>query len=62
MVSSVLEGGIVLSKTLKEPNTLAEQVLMLRTFVRMLFLPAVESPLAAVRHDQLHGMAGSGQP
>jgi hypothetical protein len=35
---------------------------MLRTFVRMLFLPAVESPLAAVRHDQLHGMAGSGQP
>jgi AcrR family transcriptional regulator len=44
MVSSVLEGGIVLSKTLKEPNTLAEQVLMLRTFVRMLFLPAVEMP------------------
>ena len=44
MVSSVLEGGIVLSKTLKEPNTLAEQVLMLRTFVRMLFLPTVEMP------------------
>jgi len=44
MVSSVLEGGIILSKTLKEPNTLAEQVLMLRTFVRMLFLPAVEMP------------------
>ncbi|AIC26445.1 TetR family transcriptional regulator protein [Rhizobium etli bv. mimosae str. IE4771] len=46
MVSSVLEGGIVLSKTLKEPNTLAEQVLMLRTFVKMLFLPAAEMPKA----------------
>jgi AcrR family transcriptional regulator len=44
MVSSVLEGGIVLSKTLKEPNTLAEQVLMLRTFVRMLFLPVAAMP------------------
>jgi len=60
MVSSVLEGGIVLSKTLKEPNTLAEQVLMLRTFVKMLFLPAVESPLVAVRHDRIFGVAGSG--
>jgi len=39
MVSSVLEGGIVLSKTLKEPNTLADQVLMLRTFVKLLFQP-----------------------
>ncbi|MBB4252817.1 MULTISPECIES: TetR/AcrR family transcriptional regulator [Rhizobium] len=47
MVSSVLEGGIVLSKTLKEPNTLAEQVLMLRTFVKMLFLPVVEMPRAS---------------
>ena len=46
MVSSVLEGGIVLSKTLKEPNTLAEQVLMLRTFVKMLFLPVAEMPRA----------------
>ncbi|MBY5819591.1 TetR/AcrR family transcriptional regulator [Rhizobium leguminosarum bv. viciae 248] len=46
MVSSVLEGGIVLSKTLKEPNTLAEQVLMLRTFVKMLFLPVADMPRA----------------
>ncbi|MGO6722775.1 TetR/AcrR family transcriptional regulator [Rhizobium ruizarguesonis] len=46
MVSSVLEGGIVLSKTLKEPNTLAEQVLMLRTFVKMLFLPVAAMPRA----------------
>ncbi|TCU27676.1 TetR family transcriptional regulator [Rhizobium azibense] len=41
-VSSVLEGGIVLSKTLKEPNMLAEQILMLRMFVKLLFQPAVE--------------------
>jgi AcrR family transcriptional regulator len=42
MVSSVLEGGIVLSKTLKEPNTLADQILMLRTFVKMLFQPSAD--------------------
>ena len=60
MVSSVLEGGIVLSKTLKEPNTLAEQVLMLRIFVRMLFLPAIESPLVAVRHEHIYGTVRSG--
>ncbi|APO73974.1 TetR family transcriptional regulator protein [Rhizobium etli 8C-3] len=41
-VSSVLEGGIVLSKTLKEPNMLAEQILMLRMFVKLLFQPALE--------------------
>ncbi|APO66856.1 TetR family transcriptional regulator protein [Rhizobium gallicum] len=42
MVSSVLEGGIVLSRALKEPNMLAEQILMLRTFVKLLFQPSVE--------------------
>lgn len=39
MVSTVLEGGIVLSKALKEPNSLAEQILVFRTFVRLLFKP-----------------------
>ncbi|MGO8154798.1 TetR/AcrR family transcriptional regulator, partial [Rhizobium leguminosarum] len=29
-----------------EPNTLAEQVLMLRTFVKMLFLPVADMPRA----------------
>jgi len=56
MVSSVLEGGIVLSKTLKEPNTLAEQVLMLRTFVKMLFLPVAEMP-RALSGSAFHGGA-----
>lgn len=40
MVSTVLEGGIVMSKALKEPDTLANQVLMLRTFVKLLFQPS----------------------
>ncbi|MGO4352453.1 TetR/AcrR family transcriptional regulator [Rhizobium sp. RAF36] len=39
MVSTVLEGGIVLSKALKEPNSLAEQILVLRSFVKLLFQP-----------------------
>jgi TetR/AcrR family transcriptional regulator, transcriptional repressor for nem operon len=37
MVSTVLEGGIVMSKALKEPRSLEQQVLVFRTFVRLLF-------------------------
>ncbi|AVA20797.1 TetR/AcrR family transcriptional regulator [Rhizobium sp. LEGMi198b] len=39
MVSTVLEGGIVLSKALKEPNSLADQILVFRSFIKMLFRP-----------------------
>jgi TetR/AcrR family transcriptional repressor of nem operon len=39
-VSSVLEGGIVLSKALGEPRTLERQILTLRTTIRALFTPA----------------------
>ena len=39
MVSTVLEGGIVLSKALKEPQSLSEQILVFRTFVKLLFQP-----------------------
>jgi AcrR family transcriptional regulator len=42
MVSAVVEGGIVLSKVLKEPRVLAQQVLLLRSFVRSLY--RAESP------------------
>lgn len=46
MVSSTVEGGIILSKALHEPKVLAEQVLMLRTHIRLLFLPdQPEAPL-----------------
>ncbi|MDE1994623.1 MAG: TetR/AcrR family transcriptional regulator [Rhizobiaceae bacterium] len=37
MLSSVLEGGIVLSKALREPNSLANQILIFRSFVKLLF-------------------------
>jgi len=38
MVSTVLEGGIVMSKALREPAILVQQILVLRTFVKMLFV------------------------
>jgi len=41
MVSTVLEGGIVLSKALKEPQGLADQVLVLRSFVKLRFQPPI---------------------
>lgn len=40
MVSTVIEGGIILSKALKEPKNLPAQLLVFRTFVRLLFQPA----------------------
>ncbi|OCP24516.1 MULTISPECIES: TetR/AcrR family transcriptional regulator [unclassified Ensifer] len=40
MVSTVIEGGIILSKALKEPKNLPEQLLVFRTFVRLLFQPS----------------------
>ncbi len=40
MVSTVLEGGIVLSKAMQEPKILPDQLLVLRSFLRLLFQPA----------------------
>lgn len=51
MVSTVLEGGIVMSKALKEPAILVQQTLVLRSMVKMLFDPqpaARRSPVAQV--------------
>lgn len=39
MVSTVLEGGIVLSKALQDPAILPRQILMLRDFVKLTFQP-----------------------
>lgn len=41
MVSNTVEGGIVMSKALGEPVVLAKQILLLRSYVKLLFLPAV---------------------
>lgn len=48
MVSTVLEGGIVMSKALREPKSLPDQLLVLRSFVRMLFRGGAERRAAAV--------------
>ena len=38
-VSTVVEGGLVMSRSLGEPTITASQVLMLRSFVKLLFQP-----------------------
>ena len=40
MVSTVLEGGIVMSKALDDPALLPRQILLLRDFVKLTFQPA----------------------
>lgn len=40
MISTVIEGGIVLAKALRDPPALSRQILMQRTFVKLLFSPA----------------------
>ena len=39
MVSSVVEGGLVLQRALGEVNTAAEQIMLLRTYLKILFIP-----------------------
>ncbi|MCW8088074.1 TetR/AcrR family transcriptional regulator [Sabulicella glaciei] len=38
-VGTVLEGSIVMSKALREPGAMAEQILLLRTILKTLFVP-----------------------
>jgi len=46
MVSAVLEGGIVMSKALSDPRILEQQILMFRSFVKLLFSPAASGETA----------------
>lgn len=39
MVSGVVEGGLVLERALREGNAAAEQVMLLRTYLKLLFTP-----------------------
>ena len=41
MVSTVVEGGIVMGKALGEPHMVVGQILLLRQFIRRMFLPPV---------------------
>lgn len=40
MLSSTVEGGIVTSKVLGDPSILAEHVMLFRSYIKLLFLPA----------------------
>lgn len=40
MISATIEGGIVVSKALRDPKLLARQILMQRSYVKLLFSPA----------------------
>ena len=39
MVSAVIEGGLVMSRALAEPKATAQQVMLLRSYVKLLFTP-----------------------
>ncbi|MEX3007196.1 TetR/AcrR family transcriptional regulator [Hoeflea sp. TYP-13] len=40
MVSGTVEGGIVMSKALEQPEVLAKQIMLFRSYAKLLFLPA----------------------
>jgi len=41
MVSNTVEGGIIMSKAVHDPQILAEQILLLRSYVKLLFQPNI---------------------
>jgi TetR/AcrR family transcriptional repressor of nem operon len=60
MVSTVLGGGIALSKALREPRVLEQQILVFRSFIRLLFVPPPMTTLHYARFDRsLSGSDGS---
>lgn len=40
MVNNTVEGGIVMAKALKEPRVLGQQIMLLRSYIKLLFQPA----------------------
>ena len=42
MVSSVIEGGIVMSRALADPSITAQQIMLLRSYVKVLFSPRLK--------------------
>jgi len=41
MVSAVIEGGIVMSKAIRDPLITVQQIMLLRSYVKLLFSPGV---------------------
>ena len=39
MVSGVVEGGLVLQRALREHNNASEQIMLFRTYLKLLFAP-----------------------
>jgi TetR/AcrR family transcriptional regulator, transcriptional repressor for nem operon len=39
MINAVIEGGIVMSKALNEPKALGDQVMLFRSYIKLLYLP-----------------------
>ncbi|MBV1916993.1 MAG: TetR/AcrR family transcriptional regulator [Sphingomonadaceae bacterium] len=42
MVSGTLEGGLIISRALEEPSITSQQVMLLRSYVKLLFSPKVQ--------------------
>ncbi len=40
MMSCIVDGGIIMSKTLNDPRRLERQILVFRSFVKLVFSPA----------------------
>jgi len=47
MVSTVTEGIVVLSETLRDPKVFVEQVMLLRSYIRLLFQPEMRPTATA---------------
>lgn len=42
MVSGVVEGGIVMARAVEDPRITSQQVLLLRSYLKLLFSPRVQ--------------------
>ena len=42
MVNSVIEGGIIMSRAMGEPSITAQQVMLMRSYVKLLFSPNIQ--------------------
>ena len=40
MVSTIVEGGIIMSKAMKDPKILAAQIILFRSYIKLLFSPS----------------------
>lgn len=44
MVSTAIEGGLVLGRATGNPKILPEQIMLTRSYIKMLFVPALPQP------------------